>query len=107
MSPTDVLPPRSAECRLTVIFFDDRIRNIYPVLAGLDSKLPRLLVIAIVVLHAAIALTFKIVFFSSVQSLGLSLSSSGSPLVLCARVSRSLCWWDVRPDPALFSPARL
>jgi hypothetical protein len=41
-----------------------RIRNIYPVLSALDSKLPRLLVIAIVVLHAAIALTFKIVFFS-------------------------------------------
>ncbi|KAL7416034.1 hypothetical protein BDY24DRAFT_380850 [Mrakia frigida] len=40
------------------------IRNIYPVLAGLDSKFPRLLVIAIVVLHAAIALTFKVVFFS-------------------------------------------
>lgn len=54
-----------ASCSLSPLFYTSlRIRNIYPVLAGLDSKLPRLLVIAIVVLHAAIALTFKIVFFS-------------------------------------------
>lgn len=106
MSPTGVLPPTSVECRLTVIFFDDRIRNIYPVLAGLDSKLPRLLVIAIVVLHAAIALTFKIVFFSSVQSLESSSFHLGPPW-RCARGCLSLCWWDVRSDPASFSPSRL
>ncbi|CED82871.1 Uncharacterized conserved protein [Phaffia rhodozyma] len=40
------------------------LRNVYPVLSALDSKLPRLLVILILVLHGAIALTFKLVFFS-------------------------------------------
>lgn len=38
--------------------------NVYPVLATLDSKLPRLLIVAIMLAHAAIALTFKVVFFS-------------------------------------------
>ncbi|KAI0346923.1 Yip1-domain-containing protein [Trametopsis cervina] len=38
--------------------------NIYPVLATADQKAVRLVAVLLVVLHAAIALSFKIVFFS-------------------------------------------
>ncbi|KAG8708988.1 hypothetical protein FRC08_018598 [Ceratobasidium sp. 394] len=40
------------------------VRNIYPVLASADQKPARLIIIALVALHAAIALTFKVLFFS-------------------------------------------
>jgi len=40
------------------------LRNVYPVLASAEAKAIRLLVIVIAVLHLALALTFKILFFS-------------------------------------------
>ncbi|KAG8687325.1 hypothetical protein FRC09_013566 [Ceratobasidium sp. 395] len=40
------------------------VRNVYPVLASADQKPARLIIIALVALHAAIALTFKVLFFS-------------------------------------------
>ncbi|KIJ28533.1 hypothetical protein M422DRAFT_214747 [Sphaerobolus stellatus SS14] len=40
------------------------IRNVYPVLASAEQKATRLFVIILVILHAAVALTFKILFFS-------------------------------------------
>ncbi|GFZ51408.1 hypothetical protein JCM24511_09170 [Saitozyma sp. JCM 24511] len=40
------------------------VRNIYPVLASGDNKAVRLLIIAVVVLHAAVALAMKVLFFS-------------------------------------------
>lgn len=49
---------------------ENSFRNVYPVLATLDSKLPRLLIVAIVLAHAAIALTFKVVFFSYGKPIG-------------------------------------
>jgi hypothetical protein len=42
------------------------VTNIYPVLAQADNKAVRLLVIAVVVLHAALAFTLKILFYSYV-----------------------------------------
>ncbi|KAG8761864.1 hypothetical protein FRC11_012675 [Ceratobasidium sp. 423] len=39
-------------------------RNVYPVLASADQKPARLIIVALAVLHAAIALTFKVLFFS-------------------------------------------
>ncbi|GLB39739.1 putative yip1 domain family protein [Lyophyllum shimeji] len=38
--------------------------NIYPILASAEAKATRLIIIIIAVLHAALALTFKVVFFS-------------------------------------------
>ncbi|KAG5652644.1 hypothetical protein H0H81_004200 [Sphagnurus paluster] len=38
--------------------------NVYPVLASAEAKATRLLIIAIAVLHAGLALTFKVLFFS-------------------------------------------
>lgn len=40
------------------------VRNVYPVLASADQKPTRLIVVVLVALHAAIALTFKVLFFS-------------------------------------------
>ncbi|KAL4071708.1 hypothetical protein J3A83DRAFT_4514544 [Scleroderma citrinum] len=40
------------------------IANVYPILASADAKATRLLIIVIGALHAALALTFKIMFFS-------------------------------------------
>ncbi|KAF8586901.1 Yip1-domain-containing protein [Ramaria rubella] len=40
------------------------VANIYPILASAEQKATRLLVIILVVLHAALALTFKVLFFS-------------------------------------------
>ncbi|KAF8508723.1 Yip1-domain-containing protein [Hysterangium stoloniferum] len=40
------------------------VANIYPILASAEQKATRLLVIILVVLHAALALTFKLLFFS-------------------------------------------
>lgn len=40
------------------------LHNVYPVLASAEAKAVRLLVIVIAVLHLALALTFKIMFFS-------------------------------------------
>ncbi|CAE6451312.1 unnamed protein product [Rhizoctonia solani] len=39
-------------------------RNVYPVLASADQKPARLIIVVLAVLHAAIALTFKVLFFS-------------------------------------------
>ncbi|QRW13312.1 protein YIPF1 [Ceratobasidium sp. AG-Ba] len=39
-------------------------RNVYPVLASADQKPARLIIIVLAALHAAIALTFKVLFFS-------------------------------------------
>ncbi|KAJ7644931.1 hypothetical protein FB45DRAFT_825070 [Roridomyces roridus] len=39
-------------------------RNIYPVLASAEAKATRLIIILLAVLHAAIALTFQLLFFS-------------------------------------------
>lgn len=39
-------------------------RNVYPVLASAEAKAVRLLIIVLAVLHLALALTFKIFFFS-------------------------------------------
>ena len=41
-----------------------RVRNIYPVLASGDNKPLRLLIIAVAVLHGAMALAMKVLFFS-------------------------------------------
>ncbi|KAG6865225.1 hypothetical protein C0991_004348, partial [Blastosporella zonata] len=38
--------------------------NVYPILASAEAKATRLIIIAVAVLHAALALTFKILFFS-------------------------------------------
>ncbi|EIW65443.1 hypothetical protein TREMEDRAFT_36275, partial [Tremella mesenterica DSM 1558] len=40
------------------------VRNIYPILESADNKMTRLLIIAVVVLHAAMALAMKVLFFS-------------------------------------------
>ncbi|KAL5497754.1 hypothetical protein ACEPAH_2685 [Sanghuangporus vaninii] len=40
------------------------LSNVYPILATADSKAPRAFVIVIVLLHLALALTFKVLFFS-------------------------------------------
>jgi len=40
------------------------LRNVYPVLASAEAKAVRLLVIVIAVIHLALALTFKVLFFS-------------------------------------------
>ncbi|KDQ18414.1 hypothetical protein BOTBODRAFT_171259 [Botryobasidium botryosum FD-172 SS1] len=40
------------------------LRNVYPVLASAEAKSARLLVIVIAALHLAVALTFKVLFFS-------------------------------------------
>ena len=38
--------------------------NVYPVLAAAETKAARFLVIIIALLHAALAITFKVLFFS-------------------------------------------
>lgn len=43
---------------------DPSVTNIYPILAGGEHKSARLLVIAVGVLHAAIALAMKVLFYS-------------------------------------------
>jgi len=40
------------------------VMNVYPILAMAEAKATRLLIVVIALLHAAIALTFKILFFS-------------------------------------------
>ena len=40
------------------------VANVYPILATAEAKATRLLVIIIALLHAALALTFKVLFFS-------------------------------------------
>jgi len=40
------------------------VANVYPILASADAKPVRLIVILLVVLHAALALSFKVLFFS-------------------------------------------
>ncbi|KAF7327755.1 hypothetical protein MKEN_00355100 [Mycena kentingensis (nom. inval.)] len=40
------------------------VRNVYPILATAEAKSTRLLIIIIALLHAALALTFKLLFFS-------------------------------------------
>ncbi|KAG6337017.1 hypothetical protein ID866_2077 [Astraeus odoratus] len=40
------------------------VANVYPILASADAKATRLLIIVICALHAMLALTFKIMFFS-------------------------------------------
>jgi len=40
------------------------VANVYPILAAADAKPVRLLVILLVVLHAALALSYKVLFFS-------------------------------------------
>ncbi|KAA1474513.1 Yip1-domain-containing protein [Dentipellis sp. KUC8613] len=40
------------------------VKNVYPVLASADQKPVRLLIIIVAVLHAGVALTFKVLFFS-------------------------------------------
>lgn len=57
--------PVSAAHNVAIIRAHHRsIRNIYPTLAVGDNKLLRLLVIGMVVLHAAVALLMKVFFFS-------------------------------------------
>ncbi|KAI0049508.1 Yip1-domain-containing protein [Auriscalpium vulgare] len=40
------------------------VRNVYPVLASADQKAVRLLIVIVAALHAALALVFKVMFFS-------------------------------------------
>ncbi|KAG7451571.1 Yip1-domain-containing protein [Guyanagaster necrorhizus] len=40
------------------------VRNVYPILASAEAKATRLIIIAITVLHAGLALSFKVLFFS-------------------------------------------
>ncbi|KIY71355.1 Yip1-domain-containing protein [Cylindrobasidium torrendii FP15055 ss-10] len=40
------------------------VRNVYPILASGEAKATRLFIVAIAILHAGIALTFKVMFFS-------------------------------------------
>ncbi|KAG5643522.1 hypothetical protein DXG03_000714 [Asterophora parasitica] len=40
------------------------VANVYPILASAEAKPTRLIIIAIAVLHAGLALTFKVLFFS-------------------------------------------
>ncbi|KAI0058459.1 Yip1-domain-containing protein [Artomyces pyxidatus] len=40
------------------------VANVYPVLASADQKALRLLIVVVAVLHAALALVFKVLFFS-------------------------------------------
>ncbi|TFY79198.1 hypothetical protein EWM64_g4817 [Hericium alpestre] len=40
------------------------VKNVYPVLASADQKAVRLLIVVVAVIHAGIALTFKVLFFS-------------------------------------------
>jgi len=40
------------------------VANVYPILASAESKATRLLIVLIAVLHAGLALTFKVLFFS-------------------------------------------
>ncbi|KAJ7921373.1 hypothetical protein B0H13DRAFT_2230605 [Mycena leptocephala] len=40
------------------------VRNVYPILASAEAKATRLLIIVIAALHAGLAITFKVLFFS-------------------------------------------
>ncbi|KAJ3863845.1 hypothetical protein EV359DRAFT_73385 [Lentinula novae-zelandiae] len=55
------------------------IRNIYPILASAEAKATRLLIIVIGVLHAALALVFKVLFFGYyvVDKIGMDLPLPG------------------------------
>lgn len=46
---------------VSVVFL---VRNLYPVLSATDRQISKLLLIAVVALHAALALTIKILFFA-------------------------------------------
>lgn len=48
------------------IHADDSFRNTYPVLAAADNKMLRFVIIAVLALHAAMALAMKVLFFSQV-----------------------------------------
>ncbi|KAG6833270.1 hypothetical protein H0H87_009445 [Tephrocybe sp. NHM501043] len=54
--------------------------NVYPILASAEAKATRLIIIAIAVLHAALALTFKVLFFSYyvVDKIGADIPIPGS-----------------------------
>jgi len=56
------------------------IVNIYPILATAEAKATRLLIIIIAVLHAALALTFKVLFFNYyvVEKIGGDIDLPGS-----------------------------
>lgn len=56
------------------------VRNVYPILAAAEAKATRLLIIVIAVLHAALALTFKILFFGYyvVDKIGVDLPVPGA-----------------------------
>ncbi|KAJ7510615.1 hypothetical protein B0H11DRAFT_1955470 [Mycena galericulata] len=60
------------------------VRNIYPILSSAEAKATRLLIIVIAVLHAALALTFQVLFFSYyvVPPKGPALEIPGSPPVV-------------------------
>ncbi|KAJ3746499.1 hypothetical protein DFH05DRAFT_1485477 [Lentinula detonsa] len=55
------------------------MRNIYPILASAEAKATRLLIIVIAVLHAALALIFKVLFFGYyvVDKIGMDLPLPG------------------------------
>ncbi|KAG5340074.1 hypothetical protein C0989_002873 [Termitomyces sp. Mn162] len=55
------------------------VTNVYPILASAEAKATRLVIILIAVLHAALALTFKILFFSYyvVQKIGADIPIPG------------------------------
>lgn len=66
--------------------------NIYPVLAQADNKLVRLLIIGVAVLHAGVALSMKILFYSySVGGVNVGPDPIGdSPVEEAQRVARWL-----------------
>ncbi|KAM6501186.1 hypothetical protein JOM56_004200 [Amanita muscaria] len=57
------------------------VANIYPVLASAEAKATRLLIIILVLLHFALALTFKLLFFSYyvIEKIGVDIPLPGTP----------------------------
>ncbi|CCM02837.1 uncharacterized protein FIBRA_04949 [Fibroporia radiculosa] len=60
------------------------VANVYPVLASADAKPVRLIIILLVLLHAGIALSFKILFFSyyAVREIGVPDPITAPPVTL-------------------------
>ncbi|KAG6810441.1 hypothetical protein H0H92_011860, partial [Tricholoma furcatifolium] len=70
------------------------VMNIYPILATAEAKATRLIIVVVAVLHAALALTFKVVFFSYyvVEKIGADIPLPGgdAPTTTGALVKRAL-----------------
>ncbi|KAJ8082144.1 hypothetical protein PM082_007991 [Marasmius tenuissimus] len=55
------------------------VRNVYPILASAEAKATRLFIVGIAVLHAGVALSFQVLFFSYYVKIGGDQSSMPTP----------------------------